>query len=77
MKIPPGTQSHKILRLKGKGMPRLGSYGRGDQLVRVVLETPTKLSSEQKELLRRFDELGSESHPMHHRFFEKVKNFFG
>jgi molecular chaperone DnaJ len=78
LKIPPGTQSHKILRLKGKGLARLGSYGRGDQLVRVIVEVPSKLSSEQRELLRRFSEAGGEgAHPMHHSFFEKVKNLFG
>jgi molecular chaperone DnaJ len=78
IKIPAGTQSHKILRLKGKGLARLGSYGRGDQLVRVIVEIPTKLTSEQKDLLRRFEESGSESsHPMHSSFFEKVKNLFG
>ena len=78
MKIPAGTQSHKVFRLKGKGLPRLGSYGRGDQLVRVTVETPTRLTAEQKDLLRKFDEIGEEScHPLHHSFFEKVKNFFG
>jgi molecular chaperone DnaJ len=78
MKIPSGTQSHKILRLKGKGLPRLGSYGTGDQLVRVVVETPAKLTSEQKDLLKKFEEIGADSsHPMHRDFFEKVKNFFG
>jgi molecular chaperone DnaJ len=69
IKIPAGTQSHKILRLKGKGLAHLGSYGRGDQLVRVIVEIPTKLSTEQKEILKRFDESGSaSSHPMHHNF---------
>ncbi|MBI2712320.1 MAG: molecular chaperone DnaJ [Bdellovibrio sp.] len=78
MKIPPGTQSHKILRLKNKGLARLGSYGRGDQLVRVIVEIPTKLNAEQKDLLKRFGELGGDAaHPMYHRFFEKVKNIFG
>jgi molecular chaperone DnaJ len=78
VKIPAGTQSHKILRLKGKGLARLGSYGRGDQLVRVIVEVPTKLTVEQKDLLRQFEESGAESaHPMHHSFFEKVKNLFG
>lgn len=78
LKIPSGTQSHKILRLKNKGLARLGSYGRGDQLVKVIVEVPTKLSSEQKDLLRQFAESGGESsHPMHQRFFEKVKNIFG
>lgn len=78
LKVPPGTQSHKILRLKGKGLARLGSYGRGDQLVKVIVEVPTKLTSEQKELLRKFGESGiATSHPMHQSFFEKVKNIFG
>jgi molecular chaperone DnaJ len=77
VKIPTGTQSQKILRLKGKGMQRLGSYGQGDQLIRVMVETPTKLNGEQRELLKRFDEIDREStHPMHHKFFEKVKNLF-
>ncbi len=78
LKIPPGTQSHKILRLKNKGLARLGSYGRGDQLVRVIVEVPSKITPEQKELLKLFSESGGElTHPMHHSFFEKVKNLFG
>ncbi len=79
VKIPPGTQSHKILRLKNKGLARLGSYGRGDQLVRIIVEIPSKLTPEQKELLKRFGENEGEiaAHPMHHNFFEKVKNLFG
>jgi len=64
--------------LKGKGLARLGSYGRGDQLVKVIVEVPSKLTQEQRDLLKRFDETGGESaHPMHHSFFEKVKNLFG
>jgi molecular chaperone DnaJ len=58
MKIPPGTQSGTIFRLKGKGMPSLRGLGRGDQHVRVIVQTPTKLNKRQKELLRelaRFD----------------------
>ena len=78
LKIPPGTQSHKILRLKNKGLARLGSYGRGDQLVRVIVEVPNKLTAEQKDLLKRFADSEAESaHPMHHSFFEKVKHLFG
>ena len=78
LKVPVGTQSHKILRVKGKGLHRLGSYGTGDQLVRIVVETPSKLTHEQKELLKKFDEIGANAcHPMHNQFFEKVKNFFG
>lgn len=79
IKIPSGTQPNKILRLKGKGLARLGSYGRGDQLVRIIVEVPSKLTTEQKDLLKRFEESGGEAaaHPLHHSFFEKVKNLFG
>ncbi len=78
VKIPPGTQSHKTLRLKNRGIQRLGSYGRGDQLVRVIVEIPSKLTSEQKDILKKFEDAGgSASHPMHETFFEKVRNLFG
>ncbi len=78
LKIPAGTQSHKILRLKGKGLARLGSYGRGDQLVRIIVEVPTNLTQDQRDLLKKFSESGADAaHPMHHSFFEKVKNLFG
>ncbi len=79
MKIPTGTQSHKIFRLKGKGLPHLGRGGRGDQLVRVIVEIPTKLSSEQIDALRKFEDLDKKdgkSHPLHHGFFEQVKRIF-
>jgi molecular chaperone DnaJ len=55
LKVPAGTPSHKIFRLKGKGIPRLNSYGRGDQLVRVVAWVPDKLSKREKELLEELD----------------------
>lgn len=77
VKIPEGTQSHKVLRLKGKGMPYLGSPSRGDQLIRVIVETPTKLSREQRELLKKFQEHGDASHPMHKKFFDRMKDLFG
>jgi molecular chaperone DnaJ len=48
IKIPPGTQSHKILRLKGRGIPHLNSYGKGDELVRLVAWTPQNLSREER-----------------------------
>ncbi len=79
MKIPAGTQSSKIFRLKAKGLPKLGQYGRGDQLVRVLVEIPSKLSSEQVDLLRKFDELDKKdrrAHPLHKSFFERVKEIF-
>lgn len=56
LKIPPGTPSHKIFRIKGKGIPRLNSYGRGDELVRVVAWIPDRLSRREAELLGELDE---------------------
>ena len=79
MKIPAGTQSHKIFRLKGKGLPHLGRGGRGDQLLRVLVEIPTKMTSEQIDVLKKFEELDQKdgkAHPMHHGFFERVKRIF-
>jgi len=55
--IPEGTQSGATFRMRGRGFPRLRGYGRGDQHVRVKVLTPTRLSEEQKELLRKFNEL--------------------
>jgi len=51
VKIPPGTQGGTVFRLKGKGLPRLDGWGRGDQLIRVTIPTPSNLSSKQKKLL--------------------------
>jgi len=51
LKIPPGTQSGAMLRLRRKGMPHLNGFGRGDELVRVIVETPIHLTRRQKELL--------------------------
>ena len=78
LKIPPGTQTNKIFRLKGQGIPYLRSSGRGDQWVRVVVETPVSLSEEQKELLRKFGELRQgNGQPRMKDFFDKVKRIFG
>ncbi|MDH5794525.1 MAG: molecular chaperone DnaJ [Candidatus Bathyarchaeota archaeon] len=51
LKIPAGTQTGTLFRLKGKGVPHLQGWGRGDQIVRVIVETPTNLTPRQKELL--------------------------
>jgi len=59
--IPPGTQSGKLLRLRGKGIPRLHGYGRGDQIVEVVVHTPKGLSRGARELIEKLaKELGEE-----------------
>jgi molecular chaperone DnaJ len=55
LKIAPGTQSGKVYKLPGKGAPKLKGSGKGDMKVRVKVVTPTKLSAEQKELLKRFE----------------------
>jgi len=54
LKVPEGVQTHTLLRLKGKGIPHLRGNGRGDQLVRVIIATPTKLNQQQKDLLKDF-----------------------
>jgi molecular chaperone DnaJ len=55
IKVPPGSQSHRILRLKGKGIPHLNSYGKGDQLVRLLAWTPQSLSKEEREAFEKLE----------------------
>lgn len=54
MRIPPATENGAVFRLKGNGIPYLGSYGKGDQLVKINIAVPKKLSAKQKELLQEF-----------------------
>jgi molecular chaperone DnaJ len=61
LKIPRGTQTGKIFRLKGKGIPHLRGYGRGDHLIETVVTVPTSLTKKQEELLKEFDRLGGET----------------
>lgn len=78
VKIPSGTQSHRTLRLKGKGIASLDGYGRGDQLCRILIETPTNLSKRQKELLKELEQSYNESsNPIAKGFLDKVKALFG
>jgi molecular chaperone DnaJ len=75
VKIPAGTQSGHVFRLRGRGIPHLGGYGTGDQLVRVVVETPRKLSARQRELLEEFAQVsGEDVHPRSKSFLDKVKS---
>ncbi len=73
--VPHGTQSHKVFRLKGKGMPT-GNGGFGDQYVRIVVITPKKLNDRQKELLRELAKESKEDFKEYRKksFFEKVKD---
>jgi molecular chaperone DnaJ len=78
MKIPAGTQTGKVFRLRSKGIPHLHGAGRGDEHVRVVIETPGELSREQRELLEKFAAIsGEDTHPQSKSFFDKVRELFG
>jgi len=77
IKIPTGTQGGTVFRLREKGMPTLSGGRRGDLNVRVQVEVPTKLNSEQQDKLRAFSEsIGDHNSPMQEGFFEKAKRFF-
>ncbi|NVJ91410.1 MAG: molecular chaperone DnaJ [Methylocystaceae bacterium] len=80
IKIPEGTQGGNQFRLRGKGMSIMRSDARGDMFVEVSVETPVKLTSEQKDILRQFEAAGGgnvENHsPESQGFFAKVKDFF-
>ena len=74
--IPEGTQTGATFRLRDKGIPYVNNRGRrGDQIVTVVVETPTRLTKEQKELLRQLDETLSET-PKRKKFFDTIKDLF-
>ncbi len=79
IKIPPGTQSGKIFRLKGKGVPSVQAYGRGDQLIHVNVWTPKKLNSEERALLEQLREMPN-FHPQPGKsdkgFFERMREMF-
>ena len=72
--IPEGTQTGTTFRLRGKGIPYVGYKTRGDQFVTVVVETPTRLTREQKELLRQLESsVGEDGQPKRKSFFDKLK----
>ena len=75
--VPEGTQTGTTFRLKGKGIPYVGYKNRGDQYVTVVVETPTRLTAQQKDLLRQFDQATEKAQPKKKSFFEKLKRNFG
>ena len=77
IRIPPGTQSGTVFRLKGKGIKNVQGYGVGDLHVRVSVEVPTQLNPEQTEKLKKFAELCDDKvNPISTSFLEKAKKFF-
>lgn len=78
LRIPSGTQPGKVLPLKGKGVPHLRGGGRGDQLVIINVEVPTRLTSEQRELFEKLAQtLGSEVLPQEKGFIDHLRDVFG
>lgn len=77
LKIPSGTQTGTTFRLRGQGVPHLRGSGKGDLLIQVQVEVPTKLNRDQKEKLEAFSEAcGDSGNPMSESFVEKAKKFF-
>jgi len=73
LKIPAGTQTGRIFRLRGKGVPNVHGRGHGDQHIQVKVITPTKLSKRQKELLQEFDEIEGQDDSFFTRFKKAFK----
>ncbi len=77
MKIPEGTQAGQKMKLRNKGITKLGGYGFGDQIITIHVETPTKLSKDQREIFQRLSEMEqNSSNPMTKGFFDRVKELF-
>ncbi len=78
LKIPEGTQSGTQFRVRGKGVPTLNGHGRGDLFIEIRVQTPTKLSKRQRELLQEMASLTQvENKPERRTLFSKAKNIFG
>lgn len=77
VRIPEGTQTGRRFRLRGKGMPVLGSAAHGDMIIETVIETPVNLTREQKERIRALAaELGEDTAPQSKSFFAKVRDLW-
>jgi molecular chaperone DnaJ len=78
MRVPAGTQPGTTLRIKGKGVPHRAGLGRGDQRVEVMLEVPTSLTPQQRELVEQLaKELGEDVQPQQRSFMERLRSFLG
>jgi molecular chaperone DnaJ len=78
LKVPAGTQYGSVFRIKGKGLPSLSTGRTGDQLVQIVVETPSRLNEQQEDLLREFAKTENKHvSPKAKTYFEKLKKQFG
>jgi molecular chaperone DnaJ len=77
LKVPSGTQSGQMFKLRGKGIANVNGRGHGDLFVRLLVEVPTRLNAEQRRKLEEFAALcGDENTPLRKSFFERAKDFF-
>lgn len=77
IKIPAGTPSGKTFHVKGRGIPKLGSHHRGDQVVTIYIDVPKKLTARQKELLEEFARISGDDNPEYGKGFKsKLKDLF-
>jgi len=76
VQIPSGSQSGRQMRLRAKGMPALRGQGVGDMFIELAVETPTNLTSKQKDLLEEFEKLSEDNNPESKSFFSSVKTFW-
>src|SRR5207253_9778512 len=77
LKVPAGTQSGQVFKLRGKGVVNVNNRDRGDLLARLLVEVPTRLNSEQRQKLEEFSALcGDENTPLRKSFFDRAKDLF-
>jgi molecular chaperone DnaJ len=77
LKVPAGTQSGQVFKLRGKGVANVNARDRGDLFARLLVEVPTRLNHEQRQKLEEFASLcGEENTPLHKSFFERAREFF-
>ena len=77
LKVPAGTQSGQLFKLRGKGIQNIDGRDRGDLLARLMVEVPSRLNAEQRRKLEEFAALcGDENTPLRKSFFERAKEFF-
>src|SRR5437762_13343045 len=77
LKVPAGTQSGQMFKLRGKGITNVNGRGHGDLFARLIVEVPSRLNPEQRSKLQEFAALcGDENTPMRRSFFDRAKEFF-